>query len=182
DLSVHRAIKAVLLKKTYKPTGMDWTQLGQHCSQVERRADDASREVESWLKCFYMLDRVGESFSGTISGVTSFGAFVTLDDLHVDGLVHISELGTDYFHFDAVRHQLLGERTGQRYRIGDRIGVQVVRVDLSTSKIDFVLAPGTQLRGPLAASGARAGKEVREGRTAAAPPPGAGPKGGKKRR
>lgn len=182
DLSVHRAIKAVLQKKTYKPTGMDWTQLGQHCSQVERRADDASREVEAWLKCFYMLDRVGESFSGTISGATSFGAFVTLDDLHVDGLVHISELGTDYFHFDAIRHQLLGERTGQRYRIGDRIGVQVVRVDLSTSKIDFVLAPGTQLKGPLAASGARASKDAKEGRAAAAPPSGAAPKGGKKRR
>jgi len=183
DLSVHRAIKAVLLKKIYTPSGLSWLQLGQHCSQTERRADDASREVESWLKCYYMQDRVGESFGGTVSGVTSFGAFVTLDDLYVDGLVHISELGSDYFHFDAVRHQLLGERTGQRYRIGDRIGVQVVRVDLSTSRIDFVLAPGTQLKGPLAVSGARAGSESKAGRAATqAPPAGSSQKAGKKRR
>jgi ribonuclease R len=161
DLCVHRAIKAVIAHKTYAPAGMDWTQLGQHCSQAERRADDASREVEAWLKCFYMQDRVGDSLHGTVSGVTSFGAFVTLDELYVDGLVHISELGNDYYHFDPVRHQLLGERTGQRYRIGDRIAVQVARVDLTTTRIDFVLAPGAQLKGPLAASGAR-GKSTAE--------------------
>jgi ribonuclease R len=162
DLCVHRAIRAVLEGGRHEPAGgMDWASLGQHCSQTERRADEASREVEAWLKCFYMQDRVGERFAGTLSGVASFGVFVTLDDLYVDGLVHISELGNDYFHFDAVRHQLLGERTGQRYRIGDRIAVQVARVDLTTSRIDFVLAPGTRLRGPLAASGQRAGKGAR---------------------
>ncbi len=164
DLCVHRAIRAVLEGGRYEPAGgMDWASLGQHCSQTERRADEASREVEAWLKCYYMQDRVGERFAGTLSGVASFGVFVTLDDLYVDGLVHISELGNDYFHFDAVRHQLLGERTGQRYRIGDRIAVQVARVDLTTSRIDFVLAPGARLRGPLAASGQRAGKAARAG-------------------
>jgi ribonuclease R len=112
-----------------------------------------------------MRERVGEVFGGTVSGVASFGVFVTLDDLYVDGLIHVSELGNDYFHFDAPRHQLLGERTGQRYRLGDRVRAQVVRVDLAASRIDFTLAPGAQLRGPIASqrrpgSAARAPKPV----------------------
>jgi ribonuclease R len=96
--------------------------------------------VLAWLKCYYMRDRVGEEFVGTVSAVTGFGLFVALTDLYVEGLVHISELGSDYFHFDQAKHQLLGERTGKRYRLSDRIRVRLVRVDLETSKIDFVLA------------------------------------------
>ena len=136
DLLVHRAIKAQLANKGY--TDLDWEALGRHCSETERRADDASRDVENWLKCYYMRDHVGGTFSGTITGVVPFGLFVTLDDYFVDGLVHISELGRDYFQFDAARHVLLGERTGKRFRLADRMTVKLVRVDLETRKIDFV--------------------------------------------
>ena len=136
DLLVHRAIKAVLQRKTY--SGVDWEAMGRHCSETERRADEASRDVENWLKCFYMRNHVGKSFEGTITGVTPFGVFVTLDDYFVDGLVHISELGRDYFQFDAARHALLGERTGKRFRLADRMRVKLVRVDLDTRKIDLV--------------------------------------------
>jgi ribonuclease R len=138
DLLVHRAIKAVLANQKY--AGIDWEALGRHCSETERRADDASRDVESWLKCFYMQDHVGGVFEGTVTGVTAFGLFVMLDNYYVDGLVHISELGRDYFRFDASRHLLLGERSGQRYRLADRIRVKLVRVDLETRKIDLVPA------------------------------------------
>ncbi len=138
DLVIHRSIKAVLNGERYQPG--NWKELGVHCSQTERRADEASRDVLSWLKCYYMRDRVGEEFVGTVSAVTGFGLFVALTDLYVEGLVHISELGSDYFHFDQAKHQLLGERTGKRYRLSDRIRVRLVRVDLETSKIDFVLA------------------------------------------
>ena len=138
DLVIHRSIKAVLKGERYQPG--NWKELGVHCSQTERRADEASRDVLSWLKCYYMRDRVGEEFVGTVSAVTGFGLFVALTDLYVEGLVHISELGSDYFHFDQAKHQLLGERTGKRYRLSDRIRVRLVRVDLETSKIDFVLA------------------------------------------
>ena len=138
DLLVHRAIKAVLARKRYD--GIDWEALGKHCSETERRADDASRDVENWLKCYYMRDHVGESFSGTITGVTPFGIFVTLDEYFVDGLVHISELGRDYFQYDAARHMLMGDRTHARYRLSDRIKVKLVRVDLESRKIDLVPA------------------------------------------
>jgi ribonuclease R len=138
DLLVHRAIKAVLAGTVYEPG--DWAALGQHCSETERRADDATRDVEAWLKAYYMRDRIGERFIGTISGVTGFGVFVALDEVYVEGLVHISELGNDYYHFDAARHQLTGERTGQRFRLGDRIEVKLVRADLETTRLDFVLA------------------------------------------
>jgi ribonuclease R len=138
DLLVHRAIKAVLSGGQYKPKEK-WDALGAHCSQTERRADEATRDVEAWLKCFYMRDHLGSVFNGTVSSVTGFGLFVTLDDLHVEGLVHVSDLGADYFHFDATRHQMLGERTGKRYRLGDRVCVKVVRVDMESTKIDFVL-------------------------------------------
>ena len=138
DLLVHRAIKAVLARKRYEPG--NWHELGAHCSMTERRADDATRDVVAWLKCYYMQDKLGESFEGSISGVTAFGTFIALDDVYVEGLLHISDLGKDYFHFDPVKHQLLGERTKKRYRLGDRLRVSVARVDLDTSKIDFVLA------------------------------------------
>jgi len=137
DLLVHRAIKGVLRRQRYDPG--NWHELGAHCSMTERRADDATRDVVAWLKCYYMKDRVGESFTGSISGVTSFGAFVALDGVYVEGLVHVSDLGNDYFHFDPARHQLMGERTRKRYRLGDRLRVEVARVDLDTSRIDFTL-------------------------------------------
>jgi len=138
DLVVHRAIKAALANDTYDPGG--WSDLGLHCSMTERRADEASRDVESWLKCYYMQDHVGEEFAGTVSGVTSFGIFVGLDGVYVEGLVHISELGADYFQYDAARHQIRGERTGKSSRLADRVRVRIARVDLATSRIDFVLA------------------------------------------
>ena len=138
DLLVHRVIKNLLKNKTY--TDVDWDALGRHCSETERRADDASRDVESWLKCYYMRDHVGETFSGTITGVVPFGLFVTLDEYFVDGLVHISELGRDYFQFDPARHMLLGDRTKKRFRLADRLTVKLVRVDVDSRKIDLVPA------------------------------------------
>jgi ribonuclease R len=137
DLLVHRAIKAVLTGKRYDPG--DWHEIGKHCSQTERRADEATREVESWLKCFYMQDKIGDSFAGVITGVTAFGLFVTLDDIYVEGLVYISELPSDYFRHDPVKHILRGERSGISFRLGDSLRVKLVRVDLATRKIDFVL-------------------------------------------
>ena len=137
DLVTHRAIKAVLAGERYTPGA--WDQLGASCSMMERRADDASRDVTNWLKCFFMRDRVGETFAGTVSSVVPFGLFVTLDEVFVDGLLHISELGRDYFHHDPARHTITGERGGKVFRLADRVRVKVARVDLETSKIDFVL-------------------------------------------
>ncbi len=146
DLLVHRAIKAVLTGEHYKPAqdAGDWSAIGVHCSMTERRADEADRDVENWLKCFYMRDRIGEEFDGSVSSVVPFGLFVALDDVFVEGLVHISDLGTDYFHFDDAHHTLVGERTGERYRLSDRIRVQLVRVNMEASKIDFRLVQGPQ--------------------------------------
>ena len=138
DLVIHRAIKAVLQGEKYRPG--NWDEIGIHCSQTERRADEATRDVESWLKCYYMQDRIGEEFAGSVSAVTSFGIFVALDDVFIEGLVHISDLGSDYFHYDDAKHQLVGERTGRRFRLADRVRVQLVRVDMESSKIDFRLA------------------------------------------
>ena len=137
DLLVHRAIKAVLAGKRYTPG--NWEEIGLACSATERRADEATRDVVAWLKCYYMRDRIGESFSGSVSSVVPFGLFVALDDIFVEGLVHISDLGSDYFHFDDARHALVGERTHARYRLADRVRVQLIRADLETSKIDFRL-------------------------------------------
>jgi ribonuclease R len=120
-----------------------------HCSANERRADEASRDVEAWLKCKYMHEHLGEEYSGVVSSVTSFGIFVTLDAMYVEGLVHITELGGDYYRFDEARQELRGERTGVRYAIGTRVQVQVSRVDLDGRRIDFRLlsdADGLQLR------------------------------------
>ncbi len=124
-----------------------WDALGVHCSANERRADEASRDVEAWLKCYFIKDKLGEEFTGTVSGVTTFGIFVQLDALYVEGLVHITELGTDYFQYDEARHELRGERTGKRYQLTDRVTVQVSRVDLEARKIDLVLA-GSANAGP----------------------------------
>ena len=147
DLLVHRAIKAVLAGKQYQPKEK-WEVLGEHCSMTERRADDATRDVEAWLKCFFMRDHLGSVFNGTISSVTGFGIFVALDDIYTEGLVHVSELGADYFHFDAAKHMMLGERTGKRYRLGDRVLVKVVRVDIESTKIDFTLVEEKDEKAP----------------------------------
>ncbi len=119
-----------------------WQAAGLHCSANERRADEASRDVESWLKCKYMREHLGEEYSGQVSAVTSFGLFVTLDALYVEGLVHVTELGGDYFRYDEVRQELRGERTGMRYALGTRVNIQVSRVDLDGRKIDFRLVTG----------------------------------------
>jgi ribonuclease R len=139
DLLIHRAIKSALAGRHYDPGG-DWEQIGLACSATERRADDATRDVEAWLKCWYMQDRVGETFTGSISSVVPFGIFVALDEVFIEGLVHVSDLGRDYFHFDEKAHAMVGERTGARYRLSDRVRVQLVRVDLDQNKIDFRLA------------------------------------------
>jgi ribonuclease R len=162
DLLVHRAIKGVLASQRFVPRvsvaegprdlGQGeaspmaaWEQLGLLCSAHERRADDASRDVEAWLKSYYVRERVGEVFSGSISAVVPFGLFVVLDELFVEGLVHISELGGEYFQFNEGGHELRGERTGIRYRLGDRLTVQVARVDLEARRIDFRLVrPGEE--------------------------------------
>jgi ribonuclease R len=110
-----------------------------HCSANERRADEASRDVEAWLKCKYMREHLGEEYGGVVTSATTFGIFVTLDAMYVEGLVHITELGGEYFKFDEARQELRGERTGIRYAIGTRVRVQVSRVDLDGRKIDFRL-------------------------------------------
>ena len=138
DLLVHRSIKAVLEGKRYAPG--KWDEIGMHCSMTERRADEATRDVTNWLKCYYMRDRIGEEFAGTIASVVPFGVFVALDSVYVEGLVHVSELGEDYFQYDSVKREMLGERTGKRYRLGDRLQVRLVRADLESGRIDFVLS------------------------------------------
>jgi ribonuclease R len=188
DLLVHRVIKAILAKKTYKlpvrppepagrfkiakkpapgavakvvkplaagPDASGWEAAGLHCSAFERRADEASRDVEAWLKCKFMREHLGEEYGGVVTAVTGFGLFVTLDNLYVEGLVHITELGGDFFRLDEVRQELRGERTGIRFAIGTRVRIQVSRVDLDGRKIDFrLVTEGTPLTSKgLAASG-----------------------------
>lgn len=157
-----------------------WEALGIHCSANERRADEASRDVEAWLKCYFIRDKLGEEFTGTIAGVTSFGIFVQLDQLFIEGLVHVTELGSDYFQYDDARHELRGERTGIRYQLTDRVRVQVSRVDLDARRIDLRLVTDADARGlPRAGAQARPGAagapsegKARKGkpRSKAAPP------------
>ena len=116
-----------------------WQAAGLHCSANERRADEASRDVEAWLKCKYMREYLGEEFGGVVTAATGFGIFVTLDAMYVEGLVHITELGGEYYRFDEARQELRGERSGMRYALGTRVRVQVSRVDLDGRKIDFRL-------------------------------------------
>ncbi len=120
-----------------------WQAAGVHTSACERRADEASRDVQAWLKCRFMRDRLGEEFSGTVTAAVAFGVFVTLDELYVEGLVHVTELGGEYFRFDEVRQELRGERSGMRYGVGTRVQVQVSRVDLDARRIDFRLVRET---------------------------------------
>ncbi len=132
-----------------------WEELGLHCSSNERRADEASRDVEAWLKCYFMRDKLGEEYGGMVNGVTSFGIFVQLDSLFIEGLVHVTELGSDYFQYDEIKNELRGERTGIRYRMFDRVRVQVGRVDLDARKIDFRLVRDTPVKpSPRSSSGA----------------------------
>lgn len=143
DLLIHRAVGYLIdnqpiEKFTYSEDDMN--RLGKHCSSTERRADEATREVVSWLKCEFMQDKLGQVFPGKISSVTGFGIFVELDDIYVEGLIHVTSLKNDYYAFDAVKHRLVGERGGHTYRLGDKMTVLVARVDLDERKIDFELA------------------------------------------
>lgn len=152
DQAVMKAAKG----KLPQAEAQAWETAGIHCSANERRADEASRDVEAWLKCMFMRERLGEEYGGTVTAATSFGLFVQLDGLYVEGLIHVTELGGEYFRFDDVRQELRGERSGIRYGIGARVRVQISRVDLDTRKIDFRMvneagdarqAPGKRAKG-----------------------------------
>ena len=149
DLVAHRSIKEVLRAGSDPGSprpGGDMRSLGEHASMTERRAEEATREVEFRLKCRFMQGRIGEVHHGQVSGVTGFGLFVTLEDLGVDGLIHVSALGADYFHHDPARHEMRGERSDRVFRLGDRIEVVVARVDPGEGKID--LEPLHPVAGP----------------------------------
>lgn len=170
DLLVHRAIRSVIRSRRETPhvrragaasmpkariypyDEAALEQLGEECSMTERRADEATRDVVNWLKCEFMQDRVGESFEGVITAVTGFGIFVELKDIYVEGLVHVTALPSDYYHFDPIHHCLSGERSGQNFRLGDSVAVKVMRVDLDERKLDFELVDG-QLARPNRRSG-----------------------------
>lgn len=188
DLLIHRAIRSVVRSKLDTPhvkragaaimprariypyDDAILEQLGEQCSMSERRADEATRDVVNWLKCEFMKDRVGETFPGVITAVTGFGLFVELKDIYVEGLVHVTALPGDYYHFDPVHHRLAGERSGRSFRLGDSVEVKVMRVDLDERKIDFELAegktavPAGQRRGGFESA---AGKTGRRGERAA---------------
>ncbi len=149
DLLIHRALRHANSAKGGEPFRYDLNAMlvfGEHCSMNERRADDATRDAVDWLKCEYMMERVGEKYDGIITAVTSFGLFVELDEIYVEGLVHITALSGDYYHFDPVKHRLLGERSNRSYRLGDKISIRVVRVDLDQRKVDFELADGQKAK------------------------------------
>lgn len=139
DLLLHRAIKAKLNNKPSPLEGAALDAAGEHYSSTERRADEASRDVTSWLKCHYMQQHLGEEFTGVVTAVTDFGLFVTLNDLYVDGMLHISQLGDDYFVYDASLQRLVGQHQGQSFQLGDKVEIKVAGVNLDDRKIDFVL-------------------------------------------
>jgi ribonuclease R len=182
DLLVHRAIRHLLRGGTpanFEYSHGDMALLGEHCSLTERRADEATRDTVDWLKCEYMQDKLGETFSGRISSVTSFGLFVELDEIFVEGLVHVTSLSSDYYTFDPVHHRLSGEHSGRTYRLGDAISVIVARVDLDEKKIDFQPAgePGSSEQPKGQRKSRRGGKKPGSGKRETA-----GGKGGKDRR
>jgi ribonuclease R len=151
DLLIHRAIRHVLSgteaeEFTYDHHAM--LSIGEYCSMTERRADDATREAIDWLKCEFMYSRVGEEFDGIVTSVTSFGLFIELSDIYVEGLLHVTSLKGDYYHFDPIKHILRGERTGTIYRLGDQIQVRVARVDLESRQIDFALIDEVLVKKP----------------------------------
>ena len=137
DLLVHRAVRHILGNGAYEYGKDDMHHFGLHCSMTERRAEEAVRDVSARMKCEFMLDKTGQDFKGIISGVTGFGLFVELDGIYVEGLVHISSLPADYYHFDPIAHSLSGERTGRKYFLGDRVKIQVLTVNVDEKKIDF---------------------------------------------
>jgi ribonuclease R len=142
DLQVHRAIRHILnggKAADFPYTQADLLGLGEHCSMTERRADEATRDAVEWLKCEFMLDKIGQVYDGVITGVTGFGLFVELSGVYVEGLIHVTALRNDYYQFDPVGQRLRGDRSGQIYRLGDSLRVRVVRVDLDERKIDFEL-------------------------------------------
>lgn len=142
DLLVHRGIRHIVRggdTTSYHYTENTMRAFGEHCSQTERKADEATRDAVDWLKCEFMMDKVGEVFEGTITSVTGFGLFVELDNIFVEGLIHVTSLEHDYYHFDASHHRLVGERTGQVFRLGDHIVASVAKVNLEDKKIDFDL-------------------------------------------
>ena len=142
DLMVHRAIRHLIeggKPENFKYGAVDVQRIAEHSSMTGRRADDATRDAIAWLKCEYMLEKVGEEFEGTISAVTGFGVFVELDDVYVEGLVHVTALENDFYHFDSISHCLVGENTARVYRIGDRVRIQVANVNLDERKIDFTM-------------------------------------------
>ncbi|SSR45743.1 Exoribonuclease R [Acinetobacter baumannii] len=136
---LHRAIKAHLKQKPYPLSGAALDDAGEHFSQTERRADEASRSVTTWLKCHYMQQHLGDEFIGIVSAVTEFGLFVTLKDLYVDGMIHISQLGDDFFIYDQASQNLIGQNRGQVFGLGDEVKIQVAGVNLEERKIDFQL-------------------------------------------
>ncbi|MGI9317870.1 MAG: RNB domain-containing ribonuclease, partial [bacterium] len=141
DLVVHRMIRNIIEQRNSRvgPAQASIGEIGEHCSFTERRAEDATRDVVAWLKTEFMQDKVGQSFDGVVSGVKEFGIFVQLDDIFVDGLVHVTALGSDYYRFDPLNFQLVGDRSGRRFRLGDRLTVVVSKVDLDLARIDFEL-------------------------------------------
>ena len=165
DLLVHRAIRYAIRsrpeiawvartkdmqpmapKRAWPYEGRDMISFGEHCSMTERRADDATREVVSWLKCEFLREHIGEEFGGVVSGVTGFGLFVELDGIYADGLVHVSSLANDYYHYDAAHHRLVGEHSRRVYRLGDTLQVQIAQVDLDARKIDLLIAAAPETR------------------------------------
>jgi ribonuclease R len=164
DLVVHRAIRCLLRGQPCDMTPERMQEIGDHCSMTERRADEATRDVIRWLKAEFMMEHIGGEFDGVISGVTNFGIFVELTDIYIDGLVHITALGNDYFHYEQGKHRLLGERTRKVYRLGDKVKVKVVRVNLDEARIDFELAQ-VEPRGAVSERGRRVeGTGVRRGK------------------
>jgi len=141
DLLVHRAIRHYLENpdKDFYYSNQDMEKLAESCSAAERRADEATREVISWLKCEYMQDKIGDEYEGLITGVTNFGLFVELDNIFVSGLIHVSSLSDDYYHYDQTGQRLSGEHNGKVYRLSDKVRVTVVRVNVEDKKIDFEL-------------------------------------------
>ena len=140
DLLVHRAIRHIIRggkPRRFKYDVKEMERLGAITSSHERRAEDATRDVEAWLKCQYMLDHIGNDYPGVVTGVTNFGVFVQIPDLLIDGLVHVTSLQNDYYHHDPARMRLVGERSGRSYQLGDAMHVQVQRVDMETRRIDF---------------------------------------------
>lgn len=142
DLLVHRAIRHILSGKPVELfiyTMESMQAIGQHCSQTERRADEATRDATDWLKCEFMLDKVEQEFNGMVTGVTGFGLFVELEDIFIEGLVHITSLPNDYYHLDQGKHRLVGERTKRTFRLADKLRVRVIKVNLDDRKVDFEL-------------------------------------------